>query len=129
MSYNRSAVLGGAEDVPVPRTSETSIHDFSWMVQLLSEHIRERFTYAGFRAVGLEISPASRSPYRFRMLFFPGSSQKPVLSLNLETSILGSSCFTEQDGDRHVNLGPADPETTYDVFREKALSEAKRILQ
>ena len=62
------------------------------------------------------------------MLFFPESSEKPVLSLNLETTILGSSCFTEQDGSRHLNLGPADPETTYDAFREKALAEAGKIL-
>ena len=107
---------------------EQPIRDFTWMRQLLTGKIRERFEFEDYRVVAIEPSPNERSSYHFRLLFFPKRADKPVLSLNLETSILGSYCFTEQAGDRHVNLGPSEMEMSYEDFREMALLEADRVL-
>ncbi len=98
------------------------------MRHLLTARIRDRLVLHDYRAVGLELAPSSRSAYRYRMLFFPIHSEKPVLSFNFETSILGSSCLTEQRGGRHVNLGPSDDRLSYEEFREWALSRAERSL-
>ena len=112
------------------------IQDFSWMQQLVTGKIVERFDYDAFEAVALEIPEMERrhSPYHFRMLFFPGTAvpqtqtSKPVLSLNLEFSILGSFCFTEHAGADHINLGHTDEQLTYEEFKGWALQEAKQHL-
>ena len=122
-------MLGGTGVVPVSQTVLTEpIHDFTWMRQLLIGKVRERFALDDYRVVAIEPSEASRSTYHFRMLFFPTKGEKPVLSLNLETSILGSPCLTEHFGGRHTNLGPADVDLSYAKFREWAVAHAEELL-
>ena len=122
-------MLGGNREVTMPAASyRAPIRDMSWMKHLFSGRVRERFNYSGYRVVTVELNPSSHSSYRFRMLFFYESEQKPVLSLNMETSILGTSCMTEHLADSHTNLGPAEPEMNYDLFKETALSYAEELV-
>ena len=100
-----------------------SIRDLSWMRQLLTGTVYERFRQDGDRVVGLR--PAEGSSYRYRLLFFPLNLDKPFLSVNLETSILGSPCFTIEAGTEHRNLGPADFDLTYEEFKIRALEIAR----
>lgn len=106
------------------------IFDFSWMRQMATGRVRERFDYHRYKAVGLEIPPGPqyRSPYHYRILFFSEDSGKPVLSLNLEASILGSYCFTEHSGQSHFTLGQSEADLSYDDFREWALKRADQEL-
>ncbi len=106
------------------------IYDFSWMRQMLTAKVKEKFTFNNYRVVALEIPPKTiqRSPYHFRILFFSSESQKPVLSLNLESSILGSQCFTEHQGKDHLNLGHTDNDLSYDEFKKWAMERAKKEL-
>ena len=106
------------------------IIDFSWMQHMLTGRVREKFTYNDYRAVALEIPEKNinRSPYHYRILFFSDASQKPVLSLNLESSILGSYCYTEHSGNSHVNLGQSDEGVSYEDFKKWALQRAERDL-
>ena len=106
------------------------IYDHSWMRQMMSAKVRERFSFDAYRAVALEINPKSvrKSPFHYRILFFPEKSQKPVLSLNLESSILGSYCFTKHRGGEHLSLGQTDDDISYDEFKKWALERAETEL-
>jgi hypothetical protein len=106
------------------------INDFSWMQQLVVGKVRERFNFKKFSALSLEMPPVDklRSPFHYRILFFPEKSKKPVLSLNLESSILGSYCFTEHAGASHINVRHSDDDVTYEQFKEWALDEADKVL-
>ena len=106
------------------------ILDFSWIQQIRIGRIRERFDFEAYRAVGVELPVRGprKTPYFYRLLFFPNASEKPVLSINLESSILGTYCFTEHNGRKHINLGHADRELSYEDFRKWALEEAERVL-
>ena len=106
------------------------IYDYSWMRQMMVGKVRERFIFNDYRAVALELPSRTmrKSPFHYRILFFPGQSQEPVLSLNLESSILGSYCFTEHQGKEHLNLGQTDFDLSYDDFKKWALERAKREL-
>ena len=105
------------------------------MQQLLTGKVVERFDYDSFEAVSIEIPNIERrhSPYHYRILFFPTEvesrdKRKPVLSLNLESSILGSYCLTEHNGRDHINLGSIDDAMGYEEFRNWALRKAKQDL-
>lgn len=94
---------------------------------MLTGKVREKFTYNEYRAVAIEIPSKSiqRSAYHYRILFFSDSSQKPVLSLNLESSILGSYCYTEHTAGNHINLGQSDEGVSYEEFKEWAMEQAQ----
>ncbi|MBT3275615.1 MAG: hypothetical protein HN368_20840 [Spirochaetales bacterium] len=102
------------------------ILDSSWMQQMMTAKVREKFIYCSYRAVALEIPAGSlqKSPYHYRILFFSEESHMPVLSLNLESSILGSYLFTEHEGKNHLNLGHTEEELSYEDFRKWALDRA-----
>ena len=106
------------------------IIDFTWMQQMMTAKVREKFMYHDYRAVALEIPTRAiqRSPYHYRILFFSNDSHKPVLSLNLESLILGSYCFTEHSGKDHLNLGHTDNELSYEDFKKWAMERAKKDL-
>ena len=109
-----------------------AIRDFTWLKHLRTGRVLERFTFEDFRAVSVQIPVTDGRPqdqYRYRMLFFPEASQKPVLSLNLELSILGSYCLTEQSGDRHLRFDTVDDVPSYDEFRSWAIDRAAKQLQ
>jgi len=107
------------------------IADFSWMKDLLNGQVVERFPLGGYRAVAVEIQSSDKrqhSQYHYRLLVFPQKENKPVLALNLETSLLGTSCLTEQSGSEHQVLGDAEEEMAYEDFRHWALERARAEL-
>ena len=104
------------------------IRDLSWMRQILTGIVHERNSIEGYRLIGLEPATKDRSTFRFRMLFFRANERLPVLSVNLESSILGSPCYTVESGTEHALLGPAMFDLPYAEFRIRAIEEAKRWL-
>jgi len=104
------------------------IRDLSWMRQILTGIVHERDSIEGYRFIGVEPASRDRSTYRFRMLFFGENERLPMLSINLESSILGSPCYTIESGSAHALLGPAMFELPYAEFRICAIEEAKRWL-
>jgi len=108
-----------------------SIADFSWMKDLLNGQVIERFKLENYWAVAVEIpanDEAHPSQYHFRLLFFPHMGKRPVLALNLERSLLGSPCLTEQAGKQHLVLAEAQETMNYEEFRRWALARAREDL-
>jgi hypothetical protein len=107
------------------------ITDFTWMKDLLIGEVVERFPLGDYRAVALQMESSDErrhSPYHYRLLVFPHKENKPVLSLNLETSLLGASCLSEQTGSGHQILGDAEEGMAYAEFRRWALERARAEL-
>ena len=108
-----------------------TIRDLTWVKHLHTAKVVERLTLGSYRAVSLRFPASEKSSpeqYLYRMLFFPAAGPQPVLALNLELSILGSSCLTEQAGGRHSRFDPVEETMSYDDFRRWALSRAERVL-
>ncbi len=107
------------------------IADFSWMKDLLTGEVVERIALGNYRAIALQMEGSDelhRSQYHYRLLIFPRMENKPVLALNLETSLLGAPCLTEQLGSGHQILGDAEEEMAYESFRSWALERARTEL-
>jgi hypothetical protein len=108
-----------------------SIRDLTWAKHLRTGTVVERMDLGAYRVVSIRASTAEKSApnqYVYRMLFFPASSHRPVLALNLEHSILGSFCLTEQAGTRHTRFDWAGDGMGYPEFREWALARAAQQL-
>jgi hypothetical protein len=107
------------------------IRDLTWVKHIRSGTVVERLTVGSYRAVGVALPTSDRSPpeqYVYRILFFPSAGHQPVLALNLELSILGSFCLTEQAGARHTRFDTVEEAMGYDEFRRWALERAGRVL-
>jgi hypothetical protein len=107
------------------------VTDFSWMKDLLLGQVVERFPLGDYRAVAVQVESSDErrhSQYHYRLLIFPQKLNKPVLALNLETSLLGASCLTEQTGSGHQILADAEEEMAYEEFRRWALERARADL-
>jgi len=108
-----------------------TINDFTWAKQLIAGRVIEKFTFRDFRVVSLDIPPTEErhlNRYRYRILFFPKGENRPVLSLNLEFSILGAYLLTEQSGQVHHTLKEVDEGMAYDDFKKWALKRAEEDL-
>ena len=108
------------------------IQDISWMRQMLYGRVLEKFSYEEFSAVSIELEHEKqgfRDPYRYRILFFPKNDRKPVLAMNMESTILGSCNLTEHSGGEHRNFGPVDETFSYEDFKSWALSKAKEEIR
>ncbi len=108
-----------------------AIGDFSWVKQLLTAEVIERFHVGEYRAVALRIPLTegnALSQYHYRILLFHDDDTQPSVAFNLETSILGSLCLTEQIGREHRNLGSADDTLAYADFRAWAAGRAELLL-
>ena len=107
------------------------IRDLTWVKHLRSGTVVERLSLGSYRAVAVGLPTSGKSPpeqYVYRMLFFPYAGHQPVLALNLERSILGSFCLTEQAGTRHTRFDTVGDAMGYDEFRGWALERAERVL-
>ena len=107
------------------------IADFSWMKDLLTGQVVERIPLGDYHAVALQMEDSDErrhSQYHYRLLIFPHRENKPVLALNLETSLLGAPCLTEQTGSEHQILADAEEEMAYEKFRRWALERARAEL-
>ncbi len=101
------------------------------MKDLLTGEVVERIALGNYRAIALQMEGSDelhRSQYHYRLLIFPRMENKPVLALNLETSLLGAPCLTEQLGSGHQILGDAEEEMAYESFRNWALERARAEL-
>ncbi len=101
------------------------------MKDLLTGQVVERIALGNYRALALQMEGSDelhRSQYQYRLLIFPRMENKPVLALNLETSLLGAPCLTEQTGSGHQVLGDAEEEMAYEAFRRWALERARTEL-
>jgi hypothetical protein len=108
-----------------------TIRDLTWVKHLRMGKVIERMTLGPYRIVSLSIPSSDQGPpeqYLFRMLFFPTLAHQPVLALNLELSILGSSCLTEHAGSRHARFDTLEAAMSYDEFRRWALARAEEVL-
>lgn len=108
------------------------IQDISWMKQMLYGQVREKFTFRDYSAVSLELEHEKRGfndPYRYRILFFPKNDRRPVLALNMESTILGACNLTEHAGSNHRNYGPVDETFGYDEFKAWALQRAREEIE
>ncbi len=107
-----------------------TLRDFSWLKGMLSGKLVERFRIGPFRAVALDLAPregGESSSFHFRILLFSESERQPVAAFNLESSILGSDCLTEQIGRLHQNLGHPEGEMSYERFKAWALKRIARF--
>ena len=107
------------------------IRDLTWVKHLRGGAVVERLTVGGCRAVSLRIPSSEKSTpeqYVYRLLVFPASGHKPVLALNLERSILGTCCLTEQLGARHTRYDTVGEDMSYEAFRQWARERAEQVL-
>ncbi|MBN2049008.1 MAG: hypothetical protein JW760_01080 [Spirochaetales bacterium] len=105
-----------------------TIRDMSWMRQLLYGKVLEKFSFGSFSVVSLELEHEKhgfKDPYRYRILFFPKNDSKPVLAMNMESTILGTHNLTEHAGNNHRNFGPVEESFGYQDFKSWALERAQ----
>jgi hypothetical protein len=107
-----------------------AIRDMSWMRQLAQGHA-EHFELRGYKVafVSVEATAAHHGDrFRYRLLAFDPGLGKPILSVDLESDILGDYCLSaEFKGERHV-LDRFDSPPTRDEFRARAIAEAESRL-
>ncbi len=105
--------------------------DLTWLKHLTIGRVLEEFTFEGHRAVALRVPDTGRNAtgqFHLRLLFFPPGASRPVLSVNLESSILGEYLLTLQSAGMHRNLGPVPERLDYPAFKERALQAARAEL-
>ncbi len=107
-----------------------AISDLTWLRQLSLSSV-ERFELRGFgiAIVSMPPTPARHEErYRYRLLAFDPTLGKPVLSVDLESDILGDYCLAIQAGREHRVLARYDMPPTLEEFRSRALAEAEAAL-
>jgi hypothetical protein len=107
-----------------------AISDLTWLRQLSLSSV-ERFELRGFgmALVSLPPTPARHEErFRYRLLAFDPSLGKPVVSVDLESGILGDYCLAVQSGQEHRVIARYDFPPSLEEFRERALAEAESLL-
>ncbi len=106
------------------------IKDLSWLRQLSLSSV-ERFALHGFGMVLVSMPPTPAhhdERFRYRLLAFDPGLGKPVLSIDLETDILGDFCLSVQAGSEHRVLARYDLPPSLAEFRSRAVAEAESVL-
>lgn len=104
-----------------------AIRDLSWMRQLALSSV-ERSELRGFGIVIVSVPPTQArhaERFRYRLLAFDPALGKPILSIDLESDILGDYCLAAQDGLKHEVLARFDAPPSLEDFRSRALVEAE----
>jgi len=107
-----------------------AISDLTWLRQLSLSSV-ERFELHGFGMALVSLPPtASRHEdrFRYRLLAFDPSLGKPVMSVDLESDILGDYCLAVQAGRDHRVVARYDSPPSLEEFRERAMAEAADAL-
>jgi hypothetical protein len=107
-----------------------AISDLSWLRQLSLSAV-ERFELRGFGIAVISMPPTPsrhEERFRYRFLAFDPSIGKPVLSIDLESDILGDFCLAIQTGCEHRVLARYDSLPGLAEFRARALIEAEAVL-
>jgi hypothetical protein len=106
------------------------IRDLTWLRQLALSSV-ERFELRGFGMALVSLPPTAarhEERFRYRLLAFDPGLGKPVLSVDLESDILGDYCLAIQAGPEHRVLARYDSPPSLPEFRERALAEAEAAL-
>jgi hypothetical protein len=107
-----------------------AISDLTWLRQLSLSSV-ERFEFRGFgmALVSLAPTPARHEErFRYRLLAFDPALGKPVVSVDLESDILGDYCLAVQAGREHKVVARYDSMPSLEEFRERAMGEAAEAL-
>lgn len=107
-----------------------AISDLSWLRQLALCSV-ERFELRGFGIVIVSLPPTParhEERFRYRLLAFDPTLGKPVVSVDLESDILGDFCLSIQVGREHRIIARYDSPPTLSEFRERALDEIESTL-
>ncbi len=107
------------------------IQDLTWIKQMIYGEVIEKFKFRNLKGVAVKISHTEKryiTQYHYRILFFPKDGNKPVFSLNLESSLLGSYSLTGHIGKKHLNFYSAEETMQYDDFKKWALERAEKII-
>ena len=106
------------------------ISDLSWLRQLSLSSV-ERFQLRGFGVAVVSMPPTAshhEDRFRYRLLAFDPALGKPVLSVDLESDILGDFCLASQCGREHRVIARYDSPPSLAEFRSRALTEAEALL-
>jgi len=107
-----------------------AIRDLSWMRQLALSSV-ERSELRGFGLALVSVPPTAAhhaERFRYRLLAFDPGLGKPVLSVDLESDILGDYCLSVSFGSSHEVLARYDSPPGLEDFRSRALAEAEARL-
>jgi hypothetical protein len=107
-----------------------AIRDMSWMRQLALSSV-ERFELRGFGISIVSVPPTSAhhgDRFRYRLLAIDPGIGKPILSVDLESDILGDYCLSLQLGAEHKILARFDTPPSLGDFRLRAIAEAEAVL-
>ena len=107
-----------------------TLSDLTWMRQLSLFSV-ERFELHGFgiAVVSMPPTPAHHEErFRYRLLAFDPNLGKPVLSVDLESDILGDFRLSLHTGPDHRVLARYDFPPGFAEFRERAVAEAEAAL-
>ena len=107
-----------------------AIRDLSWMRQLaLSSVERTELRGLGLAIVSVHPTAAPHAQrFRYRLFAFDPSIGKPVLSVDLESDILGDYCLSLSLGASPEVLARYDSPPSLEDFRSRALAEAEARL-
>jgi len=107
-----------------------ALRDLTWVRQLLLPSV-ERLELRGFHLAIVSV-PATAvrhgDRFRYRLLAIDPSLGRPVLSVDLESDILGDYCLSVQLASEHQVLARYDRLPGIEEFRQQALAEAERRL-
>jgi len=107
------------------------IADFSWLRDVSSGALAERFFIRGFRVDIYAVKPTSvrhLERFRFRLLVFDKALARPLLSIGLESDILGEYLLSVQRGTERSIPERYDSVPTYEFFRDRAVRIAREYL-
>jgi hypothetical protein len=107
-----------------------AISDLTWLRQLALSSV-ERFELHGFGIALVSMPPTPsrhEERFRYRLLAFDPSLGKPVLSIDLESDILGDYCLSIQVGREYRVLARYDSPPGLPEFRARAIAEAEASL-
>jgi hypothetical protein len=106
------------------------ISDLTWIRQLSLSSV-ERLSIKGFdvAVVSIPQNPLRHDErFKYRLLAFDPWLGKPVLSVDLESDILGDFCLSMQVGREHRILAHYDVPPNLEDFRARAVVEAEAVL-
>ncbi len=107
-----------------------ALSDLTWLRQL-SLYPTERLELHGFGIAIVSIPPTParhEERFRYRLLAFDPGLGKPVLSVDLESDILGDFCLSLQSGREHRVIARYDAPPGMEEFRARAIAEAEAAL-